>query len=635
MREIAKKCILGLFVFLLFGGVQVAAEEYPDAQVIEENEEFTEFEQKEGEKYTYKFVVPRSGRYKVEVAVKGVALKTSTLELNGETIEHSWGMYSSFDPSVDLKAGDNLYIHVTTSGNGTVRIKAYELTYLNRILVRAEDNNREATLEGWSYDPVTRVLTLDNFNGSGLFLFDLAYNEKIDDICRYPITVEIKGENHISCEYGSNLIQMTDVDSTFIGDGVLTLESDYLLGIYSNGTLTWDGPTLNYIGNGEAIYVRGNASYYDYENAYAQAKAQGKNFTEQFILKSGVINAWLSPEFYFEQYWYPNSVIESRGSVVLEGGEINVVISEIIDKNLPMAIILSSFATVENIDCNISYYGTGSLLSIPVADSRVEEERAKQKEVKHNLIDIETVMAMVGGFKLEETEFEYTGNPIEPKVIAPEGIVEGVGYSIYYVNNTNVGQGKVIIQGLIDREFKEELTFTIKEPAKPVEDPKDLDEDKKDKDVSDGSDGAIAGDVNGTDYDKITSKKKIKVGMKLKVKKSNGIYKIIKINKKKGKITGGKLKYLRPIKRNKKTFKIVDYIVVNGIRFKVSSIGKKAWKKCKKIKKVQIRSRRVLKFKKNAFKGIKKVKLVVRKKYKKKYKKLIKKLKLTKRISIK
>ena len=82
--------------------------------------------------------------------------------------------------------------------------------------------------------------------------------------------------------------------------------------------------------------------------------------------------------------------------------------------------------------------------------------------------------------------------------------------------------------------------------------------------------------------------------------------------------------------KNKKAKKVVikDTVTINGVKYKVTSIGKKAFAKCKKLKKVTIKAKGIKSIKKGAFKGVKKsCKIRVPKSKKKVYKKLLKKAK--------
>ena len=77
--------------------------------------------------------------------------------------------------------------------------------------------------------------------------------------------------------------------------------------------------------------------------------------------------------------------------------------------------------------------------------------------------------------QLDSDEFEYTGSPIEPKV-SVEGLEENENYTVSYVNNVNVGTGKVCITGIESCSGEIEKEFTISQVSiakATVEDIKD------------------------------------------------------------------------------------------------------------------------------------------------------------------
>ena len=138
---------------------------------------------------------------------------------------------------------------------------------------------------------------------------------------------------------------------------------------------------------------------------------------------------------------------------------------------------------------------------------------------------------------------------------------------------------------------------------------------------------------------------KLKKGIIVKGKKAK--YKITKIVYKNGKVVRGTAKLMNPLSKKNKSFAVADYIKVNGVKFKVTAINKKAFYKnkklkkvtigkyivsigakayagCKKLKKINIKSKKLKKVGKAAFKGIsKKAVIKTPKKLKKKYKKLL------------
>ena len=157
------------------------------------------------------------------------------------------------------------------------------------------------------------------------------------------------------------------------------------------------------------------------------------------------------------------------------------------------------------------------------------------------------------------------------------------------------------------------------------------------------------------DSKKVTGNK-LKKGLKFTDKKSGGRYVILKVTKKKGKITGGTVKYIAPYNLNTKAIKVPNTVKLARVTFKVTkvgancgkgcrkltkvtigknviSLGKNSFKGCKKLKTIVIRSAKIKTFGKGSFKGIsKKATVKVPKKKLKKYKKLLKKTPLKKKL---
>ena len=226
------------------------------------------------------------------------------------------------------------------------------------------------------------------------------------------------------------------------------------------------------------------------------------------------------------------------------------------------------------------------------------------------------------GITLLEDKLTYDGTEKKPKLDL-KALRIGKDVDVVYSNNINVGTGTVTVTG--KGKIIGELVFTFEiVDSMPNEDVKKDSETKTDTEVNN-----------------------------LQIKKGNYIYKIITqgvAGKKKGTV-----EVIGLNKKNVKKIKIAKQIKYDGITYKVVSIGKKAFKgnkkvksviigayvkkikskafaNCKKLKKVIIKSKKITKIGKKAFrrKAGKKITFTVPKKVKKKYKKLIKNAKTNK-----
>jgi len=122
-----------------------------------------------------------------------------------------------------------------------------------------------------------------------------------------------------------------------------------------------------------------------------------------------------------------------------------------------------------------------------------------------------------------------------------------------------------------------------------------------------------------------TLKSGLKAGDIIKDKKTGFVYKVIKVKK------VSVLKLIKITKKRKKVT-IKSKVKINGMKFKVTTIGKGAFKKNKKLKKLVI-AKGIKKINKGAFKGCKKLKKVIvkNKKFTKKY---LRKVGLKKKVKV-
>ena len=227
-------------------------------------------------------------------------------------------------------------------------------------------------------------------------------------------------------------------------------------------------------------------------------------------------------------------------------------------------------------------------------------------------------------------------------------------YGLYIKDNKIIGKVSSENEG-VDVKFiitarngaKDEVTLKIVvEKSEEVLDPENSnnkDENKNDKDKD---------STKKSGSSKPSTSKKVKYGPAkgTKIADKKLIYKVTKVGSKDGKIIG-EVEVIGAKNKKAKSVKIAAYVTIDGVKYKVTSIGKKAFKgnkklkkvtigsnvqkigsaafsKCKKLKKVTIKSNVLKKVAKGSFKGVKKsCKIKVPKAKKKAYKKMFKKAK--------
>jgi hypothetical protein len=165
------------------------------------------------------------------------------------------------------------------------------------------------------------------------------------------------------------------------------------------------------------------------------------------------------------------------------------------------------------------------------------------------------------------------------------------------------------------------------------------------------SDGTILTDTDGVKY-YVSAKVKagdLKNNLKVADKKSGGKYKITKVTKKKGKVTGGTVTYMAPYNKNCTKATAGNYIKIGGVKFKITvvnanafkgctklksftagenitTIGKNAFKDCKNLKTFTLKSLSLKSIGANSFKGVNaKIKFKVPKKKLDRYERMIRK----------
>ena len=131
----------------------------------------------------------------------------------------------------------------------------------------SKNTSRNLSGEGWSYDPASNTLTLDNFNYKGEGHRDrdenngAIYSAGSDGLTLYlkgTSTVEEAGENYVWLAMGV----YTKGKLTVTGDGTINATSSggcHNIGIYTKGDIVIDGGTVN--------AVAGDVTEYDYNSS--------------------------------------------------------------------------------------------------------------------------------------------------------------------------------------------------------------------------------------------------------------------------------------------------------------------------------------------------------------------------------
>ena len=417
------------------------------------------------------------------------------------------------------------------------------------------------SVKGLSYDRDNLTLTMNNATLKGTFKFDLGQAENI--LSDGYVDVKILGKNTTECS-GLTLFGSM-VALKFTGDGTLDVkDKSYDVVFINNDCLTIDGPTINILAN---VYsCVGARRFYIYDGRFV---VTGKStdyiiYCNCFEMNGGCINATIYPSNNkYEEVISADSIVINDGTLVLKyvdpDKNVNVeksngifVASKLIDVENANIYIGMSDELKKSLDTKVF-----AIIKQYETDKTTYEVSNKVNIVWKSKIDISKC-----SFKLEYDKCTYDGKVKTPKVIV-DGLMLDEDYTVVYSNNSKIGTAKVTITGKGIFTGEKVLEFIIE------------------------GDGA-------------------KVGTKIKDKKY--IYKVTKSGSKDGKcigevmVTGLKKKSLKEIK-------IATKVKIDGVTYKVTSIGAKAFKGNKNIKKVTI-GKNVKTIGANAFAGCKKLKNV-------------------------
>ena len=289
------------------------------------------------------------------------------------------------------------------------------------------------------------------------------------------------------------------------------------------------------------------------------------------------------------------------------------------DGNKTEVVYSSSDEKVATVDSK-----TGEVTIVGVGNSTINAVALEDDDYVEATDSYEVVVApkaLADDMVLAIDEQKFTGKEVKPLVKVLDGskeLVKDKDYTLTYSNNVNVGTATVVVNGIGNYSGVVTLNFVIKK-------------------VATGKTDTNKGSKNGN---------AVKVGTKVSVGKYS--YKVTKVavNGKNGEVelAGFTKKALSKVK-------VAGTVKINGVAYKVTSIGKKAFAgkniksvtigknvktigakaffNNKKLKKVVVKSKVLKKVGKKAFFAKRKKKLVIKvpAKLRKKFKKLFKKAK--------
>ncbi len=486
-----------------------------------------------------------------------------------------------------LNAGQKVYMALSCTLS-----EGYEKVSLNinvkrvdsgvQVFLEYEDKSKvevfRDNIEGLSWDASSATLIMNNYTakpGTTVVVID----ESSDETDYYRgelIKLKVKGVNNfLSDEDGTSMLELNDdVKLYMVDDGIINFKWNNVKSYYScivYGDVIIDGPSINCIGKRISL--------------------------SNFELKSGRILFDL-----YQGYFYPQPTyltVLDCDNIIMSGGTM------IVKYEKPKWDDYDSISFESPLYARDSIKITGGKC-IFIVDKDIMGDREMfycSKEdginIYPNVPIISSSVIDINNFELEVLDKKLTYDGKEKKArVKIEGLVEGKDYKVEYKNNVNVGKADIIVTGIGDFKGTIKTTFEIV---------------------------AANGEPTSKSTNSTNSSKKANSIVGIKFKDKNFTYKITKEVSADGKVKG---KVTLVSLNNKIIKKVVVKSVVkyDGKKYSVTSIGKCAFAKCKKLRKITIKSTKINKFGKKAFaKTSKKLVVKVPKKVKKKYVKKLRK----------
>lgn len=551
---------------------------------------------KENEQYYYAYTPKENGIYKFSLTVDDNTYNLSPAIVTeaGEVKRYSNTENGVATVEYTLRAGVKIYlgliINPTSAKEKEVNVKLSISRIDSNVQIKILDDKYNVTevskdnIKGLSWDKKTSTLTLNNYTGNiskDLVIYhdDEKYKEG------ETVYVNVKGTNTIKFTSGGINVDSMNVTTEFIGNGELNIVRDKVQGgdsVILGQDVIVDGPSINIEG---AFYDR----CIDVRN---------------YIMRSGTIYVDLYPA----EKESGNSIylgIEARYSIIIEDGSVIVKFENPYDNtSIWGSAVLQAINKVDILNGTVIFTGSDKIIE---KFGKITCSNADKLNISKNAKVCTGSVIDISKFKLEVIDKKLEYDKKEKKArINVEGLKIGRDIKVEYKNNIKVGKANIIVTGI--GNFKGTLKGSFKiTPAV--------------------ANGAVVGTViNDGQYK----------------------YKVTKAGSKNG-VLIGKVSVVGLKKKSIKKIVIAKTVVLDGVTYKITSIGKNAFKKkkitsakigknvvkigtgafakCKKLRKLTIKSTKIKKIGKKAFaKTSKKLVIKVPKKVKKKYAKKLKKV---------
>ena len=512
-------------------------------------------------------------------------------------------------------------------------------------------------LDGFKYDSNTNTIELNNYDSTKTGFAYFRYTSVSSSAIIPTLNVKISGKNVLSGKKNAGvnsagIIMITgngNLDISDVDGDTIPIRAD---------ELTIDGPTINFSGNSgvgkipisaykgvtiksaninfekviDAINGGRLLEIIDSEINITQYQEPYEESTRNYMLNGDVVNISNSVVNFEVNRAYNYNGIIAYGTISINDSKLDIkaipnVNTKPSDDVIYPTVLYASYIQMNNVDIHIEIveyergeyrklgsarligantsYTLNNINVVVTGDKEVVDLLEDFKEISLGSYDVvrvvfavydEITVSDVVVKKLESTdvskldielknnsEVNYTGEPVKPELDL-NGLIEGKDVEITYENNDRLGLAYIVVKGVGMFNGTKKIPFIITGKQ------------------------AIDGPKVGT---KITDGKFIYTIKKqaqrvIECKAVDGKPVFTESNE----LNPGSVAVTKLKKKSLKKVNINSEVVIDGFKYQITEIGKKAFKNNKKIKQVNIKSEYLTKIGNYAFANCKKLKKV-------------------------
>lgn len=506
--------------------------------------------------------------------------KTNTLELNNYDSTKTGYAYFKFAKDTTYSDLDTLKVKVTGKNVLTGRDNAGFHSFAN-LLITGKGSLDIKDLGGDLTNLKGTCVTID---GPTVNIYGFDGNSKVQIDCERSVTIKSANVNLIDVIGGiSGRYELEIKDSEInISQAKTPDESNSRNHLLSGDTISIDNSIVN-------MEVNGEHNFYGIYATYGNLVFNDSKFNIKVIPKYGVFT-------YDEKIRYPRALYGyevklKNVDIIFEVCEYN----KSDEKELMGVELISAYEGFELENVNVIVTGEKAVVEKlgdfgnkgnPTAE-KMYVVFSCYKEVDEPDVEIRkfesTDVAKLNVDLKNDSEAPYTGEPVKPELDL-NGLIEGKDVEISYENNDRLGLAYIVVKGVGMFNGTKKIPFII--TGKQV-----IDGPKVGTKITDGK----------FIY---TIKKQAQRVIECKAVDGKPVF------TESNELNPGSVAVTKLKKKSLKKVNINSEVVIDGFKYQITEIGKKAFKNNKKIKQVNIKSEYLTKIGNYAFANCKKLKKV-------------------------